>query len=235
MLGLLFLCYIFAGCSIYDSELLGRQGTARDSASKTVVPWNAPEAARSSDAGTAATALDAPLVDSNVEDVDAGPPPDAGNAVTVSTRADSGVPASRADAGCATGDDCCPNDPNKTAPGTCGCGEPDSDYDSDTLLDCEDPAPRGWLRRLTLDGSQVPSTLEDFPVLVHVTDAHLGVFAAHDGQDIHFLAADGSSTLDHEIEHFESARGELTAWVRVARLESGQENVLYLAYSDGHE
>jgi hypothetical protein len=116
----------------------------------------------------------------------------------------------------------------------CGCGEVDADYDQDALLDCQDPAPRGWLRRLTFDGEQVRSALEDFPVLVHVTDAHLGVFAAVDGQDIHFLAADGSSVLDHEIESFAPARGELAAWVRVPRLDRAVDCVFYLAYSDGH-
>jgi hypothetical protein len=233
LLCLLFVCYIFAGCNIYDSELLGRQEAAHAGVSKSAVPWNAPEVARGGDAGAKASALDAPLIDS---DVDAGPPPDAGIADPASRNADSGnAPARTADEACATSEDCCPNDPDKTAPGACGCGQPDSDYDSDTLLDCEDPAPRGWLRRLTFDGNQVPSTLADFPVLVHVTDAHLGVFAASDGQDIHFLAADSSTALDYEIERFDPARGELTAWVRVARLEAGQDNALYLAYSDGQE
>jgi CSLREA domain-containing protein len=35
-------------------------------------------------------------------------------------------------------DDLCPNDPNKTAPGTCGCGVSDSDTDGDGILDCMD-------------------------------------------------------------------------------------------------
>jgi len=42
-----------------------------------------------------------------------------------------------------TGDPCdgCPGDPDKTAPGVCGCGVPDSDADSDGMLDCQDPCP----------------------------------------------------------------------------------------------
>ncbi|MEM7161909.1 MAG: FG-GAP-like repeat-containing protein [Bacteroidota bacterium] len=32
--------------------------------------------------------------------------------------------------------DNCPNDPNKTEPGICGCGEPDSDANNDGLIDC---------------------------------------------------------------------------------------------------
>lgn len=34
--------------------------------------------------------------------------------------------------------DKCPNDPNKTEPGICGCGVPDSDKDGDGVKDCND-------------------------------------------------------------------------------------------------
>ncbi|MBK8808224.1 MAG: carbohydrate-binding protein [Bacteroidales bacterium] len=37
--------------------------------------------------------------------------------------------------------DDCPNDPNKTAPGTCGCGVPDVDTDKDGIMDCLDGCP----------------------------------------------------------------------------------------------
>lgn len=37
--------------------------------------------------------------------------------------------------------DLCPNDPNKTEPGVCGCGTPDVDTDKDGTLDCEDDCP----------------------------------------------------------------------------------------------
>ncbi|MGA1058500.1 MAG: right-handed parallel beta-helix repeat-containing protein, partial [Phycisphaerales bacterium] len=35
----------------------------------------------------------------------------------------------------------CPTDPNKIAPGTCGCGVADTDTDSDGVVDCEDNCP----------------------------------------------------------------------------------------------
>lgn len=38
-------------------------------------------------------------------------------------------------------DDGCPDDPNKTAPGACGCGTPDTDRDGDGLLDCFELCP----------------------------------------------------------------------------------------------
>jgi hypothetical protein len=37
--------------------------------------------------------------------------------------------------------DRCPNDPNKVAPGVCGCGTPDVDSDGDGIFDCRDNCP----------------------------------------------------------------------------------------------
>lgn len=37
--------------------------------------------------------------------------------------------------------DLCPDDPNKTAPGICGCGVPDTDTDGDGAADCIDDCP----------------------------------------------------------------------------------------------
>lgn len=37
--------------------------------------------------------------------------------------------------------DCCPEDPNKTDPGACGCGTPDTDTDGDQTPDCDDLCP----------------------------------------------------------------------------------------------
>lgn len=37
--------------------------------------------------------------------------------------------------------DGCPGDPNKTAPGTCGCGASDADFDNDGLANCVDGCP----------------------------------------------------------------------------------------------
>jgi hypothetical protein len=39
------------------------------------------------------------------------------------------------------GEDQCPEDPNKTEPGICGCGVPDTDSDSDGTPDCNDLCP----------------------------------------------------------------------------------------------
>ena len=39
------------------------------------------------------------------------------------------------------GNDLCPDDPDKTAPGVCGCGVPDVDTDGDGTMDCQDACP----------------------------------------------------------------------------------------------
>jgi hypothetical protein len=42
---------------------------------------------------------------------------------------------------CDTSVDLCPDDPNKTEPGQCGCGVPDTDSDGDGVADCVDNCP----------------------------------------------------------------------------------------------
>jgi hypothetical protein len=42
---------------------------------------------------------------------------------------------------CYSASDSCPSDPQKTAPGVCGCGTPDSDSDRDGTPDCKDECP----------------------------------------------------------------------------------------------
>jgi len=60
---------------------------------------------------------------------------DAGNLVAGSTRWDSDGD------GTANCNDGCPNDANKTAPGTCGCGVADTDTDADGTPNCNDGCP----------------------------------------------------------------------------------------------
>lgn len=54
-----------------------------------------------------------------------------------------GVPCGPDTDGDGVRDDCdgCPNDPNKIAPGQCGCGTPDTDSDGDGTVDCLDDCP----------------------------------------------------------------------------------------------
>ena len=54
--------------------------------------------------------------------------------------------------------DLCPNDPEKVAPGVCGCGVPDTDTDGDGVPDCNDPCPA-----YAYDCDDDPTTLELVP------------------------------------------------------------------------
>jgi hypothetical protein len=57
--------------------------------------------------------------------------------------------------------DCCPDDPEKTEPGQCGCGMMDFDYDKDGLADCVDPCPLTLKLGPGVCGCDVPDTDTD--------------------------------------------------------------------------
>ena len=55
--------------------------------------------------------------------------------------------------------DACPDDPNKTSPGQCGCGLLETDTDLDTVADCVDRCP-GDDDRIDEDNNDVPDCLQ---------------------------------------------------------------------------
>jgi len=60
------------------------------------------------------------------------------------------------------GDDQCPDDPNKTSPGECGCGVADMDSDGDGILDCNDLCPTDPEKSVPgICGCNVPDTDTD--------------------------------------------------------------------------
>ncbi len=59
--------------------------------------------------------------------------------------------------------DVCPDDPFKLFQGVCGCGSPDIDSDSDTVLDCNDQCD-GRDDRVDQDANGVPDCVEFFPI-----------------------------------------------------------------------
>ncbi len=96
------------------------------------------------------------------------------------------------------------------------------------------PCNFGYSRTLTVQSGKVGCTLTNFPMLVSFTNANLkstgngGHVASSSGYDIIFRAADTTTcggaapcTLDHEIEKYDPATGQLVAWVRVPSVSVG--------------
>ncbi|TVS17806.1 MAG: DUF2341 domain-containing protein [Gammaproteobacteria bacterium] len=86
-------------------------------------------------------------------------------------------------------------------------------------------------KSVALQASQVESDLNDFPVLISVVDPDLAANAQTEGQDIVFALPDGRQ-LDHEIERFVAATGELIAWVRMPFVSETDDTDLFMYYGN---
>jgi len=93
-----------------------------------------------------------------------------------------------------------------------------------------------WSSRkaLTINHTQVSgsSAITGFPVLVSITDANLQAMAKTDGSDILFTAADGLTKLSHEVEQYNSATGQLTAWVTIPSLSPATDTGIFVYYGN---
>ncbi|MDE2312266.1 MAG: DUF2341 domain-containing protein [Patescibacteria group bacterium] len=73
----------------------------------------------------------------------------------------------------------------------------------------------------------------DFPLLIDSgADSDLAAHAQSSGNDIVFTAADGTTKLDHEVEKYNSANGDLIAWVRLPSLSTSTDTTLYMYYGN---
>ncbi|MCK5258390.1 MAG: DUF2341 domain-containing protein, partial [Thermoplasmatales archaeon] len=84
---------------------------------------------------------------------------------------------------------------------------------------------------ITINSSQVPGDLTNFPVLVNITDTDLRDDAQNNGNDIAFTNSTGVK-LNHEIESFNGTTGELFAWVNVTSLSSASDTEIYMYYGN---
>jgi len=90
-----------------------------------------------------------------------------------------------------------------------------------------------YRKAIAIDANDVTADLTDFPVLVDLgADADLASDAQADADDILFTSSNGTTKLNHEIETFTSATGELVAWVKVPNLSSSADTVLYMYYGN---
>ncbi|MFA5776776.1 MAG: DUF2341 domain-containing protein, partial [Patescibacteria group bacterium] len=92
----------------------------------------------------------------------------------------------------------------------------------------------GFRKKMVIDYTKVSGSadLTSFPVLVSVTDADLKSLAQSDGDDIMFTLSDGTTKLDHEIEKYTSATGQLVAWVRIPTLTYATDTEIYMYYGN---
>lgn len=87
-----------------------------------------------------------------------------------------------------------------------------------------------WAYRKKISLKQASSTLNEFPVLVSLSDTDLAARAQADGDDILFTSSNGTTRLSHEIETYTS--GGITAWVKVPTLSSSGITDIYMYYGN---
>jgi hypothetical protein len=91
-----------------------------------------------------------------------------------------------------------------------------------------------YRKKLTLDSNLVEADLTDFPVLISLTgDSDLPAAAQSDFDDVLFTSADGTTKLSHEIEAYDSANGDIVAWVKIPSLSSSSDTDIYMYYGCG--
>ena len=90
-----------------------------------------------------------------------------------------------------------------------------------------------WLYRkeLTINSSQVTADLQNFPMLVSLTDANLGTHAQTDADDIIFIDDQGQK-LSHEIESYTTGTGVLVAWVKIPNLDADNDSNIHMYYGN---
>lgn len=80
------------------------------------------------------------------------------------------------------------------------------------------------------------SDLSNFPLHLTFTDADLATAANKvadpNGYDIVFTLEDGTTLLDHQLEKFNSATGEISVWVRIPTLSSSSNTVILMNYGN---
>lgn len=98
----------------------------------------------------------------------------------------------------------------------------------------------GFRRAIIIDHSKIPNTDQtNFPFLFSTTDpvfasvANGGHVNSSSGYDIIFSTDPyGLTKLDHELDQYNPATGQLVAWVRVPALSHSTDTVLYVFYGN---
>ncbi len=91
-----------------------------------------------------------------------------------------------------------------------------------------------YRQSITIQGGQVQGDHEDFPVSIVIDDPGHPVFkqASAGGGDIVVTSGNGVTKLSHEIEYYNADTGKVALWVKVPRLQTGQDVQLFLYYGN---
>ncbi len=90
-----------------------------------------------------------------------------------------------------------------------------------------------YRKKLTFDNSGQSEDLDNFPVLVYLTDSNIDwTHVNNSGQDIRFVDSDDTTELDYEIEEWDDTN-EAWIWVSVPRVNgSSATDFVYMYYGN---
>ena len=97
------------------------------------------------------------------------------------------------------------------------------------------PYEEGWryCKKITVHHNMVEENLNDFPILVSVTDSDLRIKAQNDGDDILFMDDSGvANKLPNDLEEYDGSSGKLVTWMKVPTLSSNLDTTLYIYYGN---
>ena len=102
------------------------------------------------------------------------------------------------------------------------------------------PFSNGWnyRKQITIPDAQVTADLTNFPVLIRISSDDdleyqgVGHMGKENGEDLLFMASDGTTKLDHQIEKYINTTGELVVWVEASSLSGTGDDVIYMYYGN---
>jgi hypothetical protein len=90
-----------------------------------------------------------------------------------------------------------------------------------------------YRKNITIDSTNVSSTLNDFPFLIDLYDSDLHDYAQNDGDDIFFTDISGNK-LAHEIDSYtkNTTHIHLVAWVKIPTLDASNDTTIIMYYGN---
>lgn len=100
-----------------------------------------------------------------------------------------------------------------------------------------------YRKKFSVDNTKVngAGSLTNFPVLISLTDSDLattangGKVTNSNGYDIAFTSSDGTTQLDHELEEYSAATGEILFWVRFPTLSATVDTDFFIYFGNSSQ